>query len=198
MLKSCLEGSALDLYLSLDINEQHDLDGLEKIFQEHFKPLKHSLIETESFMKMKKLDSQSVSEFHTALRKKANESLMDKSLTRIAFIQGLPPDHQKHCVLQKAHSLQEYLEKARDYEKIANIGSNSAKVATTNLIDNNHLRKLDTVFDLLNNQEGSNNGKSNGNHNHNGNHKNNGNHNHNGNHKHNGNHNHNGNRNQSN
>ena len=80
VLKSCLEEAALDLYLSLDENEQYDLEALEKIFQQHFKPRNHSVIETEAFMRMKKSNEQSVSEFHTSLRKKANELLIEESL----------------------------------------------------------------------------------------------------------------------
>ena len=143
MLKFCLEDAALDLHLSLDENEQHYLDALENIFQPHFKPLNHSVIETEVFMRMKKGNDQSVSEFHTSLRKKANELLIDGSLVRIAFIQGLEPEYQKYCVLQKADSLQEYLDAAKDFEKIAKIGTNSAKVAMTNPIDDDQLKKLD-------------------------------------------------------
>ena len=72
-------------------------------------------------MRMKKGTDQSVSEFHIALRKKANELLIEESLVRIAFIQGRDPEYQKHCVLQKADTLQEYLDAAKDFEKIAKI-----------------------------------------------------------------------------
>ena len=40
-------------------------------------------------MKMRKSPDQSVSEFHTALKKKASELLIEESLVRIASIQGL-------------------------------------------------------------------------------------------------------------
>ena len=72
VLKSCLEDSALDLYLSLDEESQSDLQELEKTFVQHYTPLGHSVIETEKFMKIKKEPKQSVSEFHTLLKKKAN------------------------------------------------------------------------------------------------------------------------------
>ena len=158
VLKSCLEDSALDLYLSLDEDTQSDLGVLEKTFREHFKPLGHSVIETEAFMKMKKTPKQSVSEFHTSLKKKANELLIDESLVRVAFIQGLEPEFQRHCFLQKADTLQEYLQAARDFEKIAKIGStpNSMAMMTSRGGDGltlSQAQKLDAVFDMLSKQQ---------------------------------------------
>ena len=85
VLRSCLEGSALDLYLSLTDHEQGDLTMLEKTFQQHFRPISHAVVETEAFMKMKKRADQSVAEFYTALQKKANELLIEESIVRITL-----------------------------------------------------------------------------------------------------------------
>ena len=68
VLKSCLEGPALDLYLALPDDEHVVLTMLEKTFQQHFRPVNHTVVETEAFMKMKK--GAKVSEFYTALWKK--------------------------------------------------------------------------------------------------------------------------------
>ena len=105
VLKSCLEGPALDLYLALPYDEQGDLTMLEKTFLQHFRPVNHTVVETEAFVKMRKGAKQTVSEFYTALRKKANKLLIKESIVRITFMQGLDRDYQKHCVLQKANTL---------------------------------------------------------------------------------------------
>ena len=54
VLKSCLEGAALDLYLALPQEEQGDITILENIFQNHFKPKGHDVVETEAFLKLKR------------------------------------------------------------------------------------------------------------------------------------------------
>ena len=40
--------------MSMEDSEQTDIDSLEKAFKRYFKPVKHELIETEKFLKMKK------------------------------------------------------------------------------------------------------------------------------------------------
>ena len=64
ILKSCLEGKALDFYLTLAENEQGNLAVLDEKLQDHFSPKNHNIIEMEKFMKMKKNGNQSVSEFY--------------------------------------------------------------------------------------------------------------------------------------
>ena len=67
VLKSCLEGAALDLYLALPQEEQGDTAILENIFQNHFKPKGHDVVETEAFLKLKKGSNQTISEFYTLI-----------------------------------------------------------------------------------------------------------------------------------
>ena len=50
VLKSCLEGPALDLYLALPQKEQGDIKILERTFQSHFRPAGHNVVETGAFM----------------------------------------------------------------------------------------------------------------------------------------------------
>ena len=97
VLKSCLSDEALDLFLSLPADEQADIQALEKIFKQHFKPVKHELIEMEKFLKMKKRNEQSVSNFYTQIRRKGLELKVDPALIKQAFCQGLSRDIQKHC-----------------------------------------------------------------------------------------------------
>ena len=52
LLKSCLESAALDLFLSLSYREQSNLESLGQIFQNHFRPLSHKIVETENLMKI--------------------------------------------------------------------------------------------------------------------------------------------------
>ena len=122
VLKSCLEGAALDLYLALPQEEQGDIAILENIFQNHFKPKGHDVVETEAFLKLKKGPNQTISEFYTLIRKKAKELLIQEAIVRITFIQGLPAEFQKHCVLQGAITLTEFFEKAKEFEQIAGLG----------------------------------------------------------------------------
>ena len=161
LLKSCLENTALDLFLSLDDETQSDLELLQKKFQQHFAPLGHSLIATQSFMKLTKLPKQTVSEFHIQLKKKADELLLEDCLIKIVFLQGLSPEYQKHCILQKANTLQETLEAALEYEKIAEIGAKKDNLSAmtsprqeTNKIsqaqESEMLQKIDAILEMFN------------------------------------------------
>ena len=94
VLKSCLEGSALDLFLSLSFRDQYDLELLKETFQNHFQPLSHTIVETETFMKIKKKVNERVSEFYAALKKKADELSIEESLLKITFISGLEKEAQ--------------------------------------------------------------------------------------------------------
>ena len=100
ILKSCLSGEALDVLLSLSEDEQMDLEALEKIFKQYFKPMKHDIIETERFLKTRKAKDQSVLNFYIKIKKKGLELLMDPALTKQAFCQGLAKETQKHCALK--------------------------------------------------------------------------------------------------
>ena len=122
VLKSCLEGPALDLYLALPQKEQGDIKILERTFQSHFRPAGHNVVETGAFLKIKKGPNQTISEYYTYIRKKANELQIEEAIVEITFTQGLPKDYQRHCLLQKATTLNEYVEKSQEYEKIADIG----------------------------------------------------------------------------
>ena len=112
VLKSCLSGEALDLFLSLSAQEQKDLNALEKIFKQYFKPVKHDIIETERFLKTKKDKEQPVLNFYLKIKKKGLELLMDPALIKQAFCQGLDRETQKHCALKKAGTVEECLEAA--------------------------------------------------------------------------------------
>ena len=101
VLKSCLSGEALDIFLSLSGDKQRDLEALEKIFKQHFKPVKHDIIETEAFLKTRKDKEQSVLNFYTKIKKKGLELLMDPALVKQAFCQGLDKETQKHCALKE-------------------------------------------------------------------------------------------------
>ena len=73
---------------------------------------------------------------------KANELLIEEAIVRITFKQWLDREYQKHCVLHKANTLQEFLESAREFEKIANIG-NSAGNLTMMTSEGTEIQKSD-------------------------------------------------------
>ena len=156
LLKSCLESAALDLYLSLSLAEQSDLEELGQIFQNHFRPLSHRIVETENFLKIKKKPSESISEFYAALKKKASELEIDKSLLEITFIAGIEKETQKHCILQKAETLEDYLKEALEFEKVTKIGNSQPKLAMSTSKEgktqDRDQSKLDAVLELLINQ----------------------------------------------
>ena len=112
VLKSCLEGPALDLYLALPQREQGDIKILEKTFQSHFRPAGHNVVETEAFLRIKKGPNQTISEYYTFIRKKANKLQIEESIVRITFIQGLPKEYQRHCVLQGASTIWQFFRKS--------------------------------------------------------------------------------------
>ncbi len=99
ILKSCLSDDALDFYLSMEDSEQTDIDCLEKAFKRYFKPVKHDLIETERFLKIKKRKEQSASNFYTQIKRKGLELLIDPVLIKQAFCQGLDNANMRHCAL---------------------------------------------------------------------------------------------------
>ena len=131
ILKQCLEGTALDLFLSLNTETQSDIEILGKKFQQHFRPLGHDIVETQTFLKMQKMDGQSVSDFHMQVRKKASELLLPDSLIRVTLLQGLPVAYQKYIAYKEAISLDEILDCALEYEKIAKLDSPRKMQAAT-------------------------------------------------------------------
>ena len=155
VLKSCLDGKALDLYLTLNPYEQGELESLQKMFKNHFQPMSHSIVETENFMRTKKRANESVSEYFAGLKKKADELKIESALLKVAFVSGLSKETQRHCILQKADTLEEYLKEAQEFEKIAKLGNAQASVtmSTFDETQNEEQTKLDTVIKLLNNQK---------------------------------------------
>ena len=135
VLKNCLSKEALDLFQSLSEDGQMDLEALEKIFKQYFKPMKHDIIETERFLKTRKAKDQSVLNFYIKIKKKGLELLMDPALTKQAFCQGLDKETQKHCALKNAGTIEEYLAAAQEYEKVNQIGGEEKEAAQTLAID---------------------------------------------------------------
>ena len=68
-----LEGEALDLYLTLEGSQKYDLEHLEEVFSNHFRPKRHHFLETSEMLRMKKRNEETVSEYYLRLRKKAND-----------------------------------------------------------------------------------------------------------------------------
>ena len=71
---------------------------------------------------------------------------------RITFIQGLDKDYQRHYMLKKADTLQEFLEKAREYEKNANIGNFSGQnvaMAAEEIHKSDQDKKLDSLCEMI-------------------------------------------------
>ena len=62
-----------------------DLEAFEKVFKQHFKPVKHDLIETERFLRTKKEKGQSVATFYAKIKKRGLDLLIDPVLIRQAF-----------------------------------------------------------------------------------------------------------------
>ena len=148
VLKQCLEGTALDLFLSLDEDTQGDMFLLEKIFKQHFKPLGHEILETQEFMKFEMIQKQSVSEFWMQVQKKANELHIAEEMTKAVFLNGLPADYQRHIVLQKANTMEDILDAALEFEKIAKLGRNETKIVAVTS-QNDELSKLSSMLSQM-------------------------------------------------
>ena len=101
VLKSSLEDSALDLFLTLSHTEQSNLKTLQKIFEAHFEPRGHKIIEAENFMKIRKKASETVSEFYASLRKKANDLQIEEPLVKEHSFKAWGEKHRNTAYLGK-------------------------------------------------------------------------------------------------
>ena len=80
IMKSCLEGPALDLYLCLDKTTQTDIVMLEKKFKTHFRPNGHTIVEEKNFVRTYRQQDETISQYYAKLRKKASELLIEEAL----------------------------------------------------------------------------------------------------------------------
>ena len=97
-----------------------------------------------------------MSEFYAELRKRANELGIEEALVKVTFISGIVREAQKHCVLEKAETIDDYLRAAREFEKVARLSSHtdSMTISSPNegKVQDSEQVKLDTVLELLSKQ----------------------------------------------
>ena len=107
LLVQAFSGEALDLFLLVQEHVQNDLEKLESRFCQHFRPQRPVISEIQNLMSIRKSDTQTISEFILQIRKKCREIGIDSNFAKVAFIQGLDCDFQKHIAFQNAVSLEE-------------------------------------------------------------------------------------------
>ena len=129
LLTQVLEGSALDLFLTLPKDIQSDLDTLEKVFTDHFRPHKLSHIELKQFWGTQKLPNETVSEFAVRLKIRADEIDVPMETLNAVFLNALPESYQKHIALQNVSGYQGTVKLAIEFEKTTYLtGKNTAQV----------------------------------------------------------------------
>ena len=65
---------------------------------------------------------------------------------------GLGPEYQRHCAIQGANTLQEYLKAAQEFEKVTQISDCNvdSKTATSGEVQNSDLkRKIDALQEIV-------------------------------------------------
>ena len=67
LIAQSLDGEALDLFLSLSIAQQTNIEELEEVFEAHFRPIAHRYLGIAEFMKLRKGPRETVSEFYLKL-----------------------------------------------------------------------------------------------------------------------------------
>ena len=123
LLMQVLDGSALDLYLTLSDDVQSDLPVLEQIFTQHFRPIKLDHVELRQFWLTEKSSKETISEFAVRLQKRADEILVPQETLRAVFLNALPSDFQKHVALQKVSGFQDTIASAMEFEKTTTLTS---------------------------------------------------------------------------
>ena len=121
---------ALDLFLTLNSDVQKDMDKLESVFREYFKPQGHIITEIQNLLSYKKSDSQSVAEFSLQIKKKSREIKVDRSITEVAFVQGLSTEYQRHIAFRHAVTLEQMESAALEFEQLKQF--DDAKYMTNN------------------------------------------------------------------
>ena len=127
ILMQVLDGNALDLYLTLTDEVKADLNALEEIFSEHFRPARLDHVELKQFWQTEKLPSETVSEFAVRLQKRAEEIVVPQETLEAVFLNALPEEFQKHVALQKASGLKETVAAAIEFEKTTRFAVGQSK-----------------------------------------------------------------------
>ena len=115
-LIDCLRGKALDLYMTLQPEQQTDLRVVEKVFMKHFCPILNKLERTKVFMRSKKENSETVSEYALRLHTEARDVGIDHYMLTQAFVLGLPLSYQKHLALKRLTDMGDIFQECQMYE----------------------------------------------------------------------------------
>jgi hypothetical protein len=81
-------------------------------------------------LRYKKSDSQSVAEFILQVKKKSREIKVDRSITEVAFVQGLSTEYQRHIAFRHAATLEQIESAALEFEQLMQL--DDAKYKTNN------------------------------------------------------------------
>ena len=147
-----LEGEALDLYLTLNLGQQSDLDFLKETFCTHFRPKKHAVLGVGEVLRLRKTSEETISEFYLRLRKKADEFHVGKEVLAAVFVQGLPVEYQKHIASQGVMNIEDMVQVNLAHERISSIDS-SSHYKQVNVVENREMddlrRKIDKLCDKV-------------------------------------------------
>ena len=113
-----MEGEALDLFLSLSPSQQRNLREIEDIFDSHFRPVAQGYLGVSEFLKLRKGPRETVSEYYLRVRKCSDRQKFAPDIVKVAFMQGLPIEYQKHLVLRKdLMALDDIFKASLDFEQ---------------------------------------------------------------------------------
>jgi len=149
LVSQSLDGEAMDLYLSLSAAQQTDLDQLEEIFEDHFRPVAHGYLAVAELLKLCKGPRETVSEYYFRLKKFADRRNVATDMVKFAFVQGLPRDYQKHLTLTKGLvELEDIYKESLDFERASALEF-KAVGPQANVVDGVGVKDLATKFDRV-------------------------------------------------
>ena len=142
------DGKAARFYEGLDETTRLNYEQAKKAMTKHFIPNQSHLTKWNNINKMKMKADQSVAEFYDEIRKAATkiEGITDMNLTSI-FLNGLPKRLAEKVAEQQPKDLATALEKAKIFESVQLMPSESAAV------DQVHQAKQNNRNDWLKEQE---------------------------------------------
>ena len=141
---SSLSGQALELYLTVDLDKQGDVNYLDNIFRRHFQPSKHWIIGMSQFLKMKMEINESMSNFVFRVKKMANEYGFGEELIKAVFIQGLPLKFLKHIAVKGVSELDDIVKVSLDFEKILELDE-ALTIPAVNLVQQESEKVGDSI-----------------------------------------------------
>ena len=142
----------MDLYLSLSPTQQTDLGTLERIFEDHFRPMTQGYMGMAEILKMCKAPRESISEYYLRVRQFADRLNVAPEMIKYAYVQGLPREYQKHLQLAKhVIELEDIHQESIDFENASALDRKPVG-PQTNIVENGDVKRLEAKFDRLMNK----------------------------------------------